>query len=306
MKEKIAFFGASVTQQVDGYWKYFSINNPNFDVKNFGYGSMHLNDAGIVYVDEVLSYEPNFCFIDWFSTGYIEYEKENFEDMKKYIDAILYKFLSKNIQLIFLTFPDVSLNSRTNKPVNKKDIYKKLNGYIRSFGVPTIDISETFDDLSIILRDGIHTTQQGSIMYSEKITDEFLNTIYHKSKIVYNYPEKNKYCEVKKLEINTKVYKELVLEGNGEVIGISQVVGPYSGLLDINGKIFNNWDRWCYYERPMVNLKFDVLNNCVIKIIHEDFDRSLCQNNSDWPMTKMLNLNTMYYVGESIKITKIE
>lgn len=301
-KNKIAFFGASVTQQTDGYWKYFSIKNKNFIVQNFGHGSMHLNDAGIVFIDDVLKFEPDYCFIDWFSTGYIEYEKHDFEGMKKYIDAILYKFLSNNVLTIFLTFPDVSINSKTNLPVDKKEIYKKLNDYIKSWGIPSIDLSESFDNLSEILRDGIHTTTYGSQIYANIISDEFHNRIFQKIEFPKEFPEKNKYCEVKKLEINSVVNEILTLEGNGEVIGISQTIGPYSGLLNINGIVVNNWDRWCHYERPMVNLTFNVEGISYIKILQDEFDRSSCIQRNNWQLIKFLNLNTLFYVGEEIKI----
>ena len=54
MKNRIAFYGASVTRQVNGYWEYFARLNPDFEVSPFGNGAMHLNDAGICYIDDVI------------------------------------------------------------------------------------------------------------------------------------------------------------------------------------------------------------------------------------------------------------
>ena len=133
MKNRIAFFGASVTQQSDGYWRYFMNNNPQFDVKAFGYGARHLNDAGVCYIDTVLAFHPEYCFIDWFSTGYIKYEEDTFEtEMHQYIDTLIHKFISNGVKPIFLTFPD--------ETVDKKAIYKKIATYITNLGIPLLDI----------------------------------------------------------------------------------------------------------------------------------------------------------------------
>lgn len=306
MDNKVAFFGASVTQQKDGYWKYFLQMNPHLTGNNFGYGSMHLNDAGVVYIDDVLKYNPEYCFIDWFSTGYIEYNKHNFDDIKKYVDTLIHKFTKNGVKLIFLTFPDVSLNSFTNKPVDKKEIYKKLNDYIRNFNIPVIDISESFDDLNRVLRDGIHTTQQGSKEYAKLISDEFNEKTYTKISLPKNYPNETPYCIINHININKVIKNKIILEGNSEVIGISQKIGPYTGLLNINGEIYNNWDRWCYYERDMVNMKFKVSNICEIEILQDNFDRSICQHNANWSQPKLLKLEKMYYTGNNLKIKHIE
>lgn len=292
--EKISFFGASVTQQKDGYWKYFGDLNPNFKISVFGYGSRHLNDAGICYIDTVLESKPDYCFIDWFSTGYIKYNEDKFDEITEYINTIIHKFYSNGVKLVFLIIPDAS--------VDKKNIYKKIDNYLSELNVPTINISESFNNLNEILRDGIHTTNLGAIRYAELINNKFHSDFYNKTEIPKSYPEKTKYCDIKKIDLNFIVEKKLVMSGPAEVIGISQVIGPYTGLLDIDGKIYNNWDRWCYYEREMVNLKFNVNDITEIKILENDFDRSSCEHHTNWNVKKKLKLATMFYVGEDIKI----
>jgi len=310
VKNRIAFYGASVTQQANGYWEYFAKLNPDFDVRPFGNGSMHLNDAGICYIDDVINYQPEWCFIDWFSTGYIVYGKdkevtttleEDFLDIKQYIDTIMYSFLSKNIKLVFLTFPDKSIDGRTGKPVEKEEIYKKINKYINDVGIPTVDVSESFENLDIILRDGIHTTPFGAEQYANIINEEFKN-MYNVVEMPEDYPEQNKYCGVRRLDLNMVVYEELVLGGPCEVIGVSQFIGPYTGLISIDGKIINNWDRWCYYERRMVNLRFKVGTTTTIKILEGDFDRGACEHNTNWGIKKLLRLTECFYIGGDLKI----
>ena len=310
MKNRIAFYGASITQQTNGYWESFARLNPSFEVSPFGNGAMHLNDAGVCYIQDVIDYEPEWCFIDWFSTGYIVYGRdmnevttveEDFEDIKQYIDTILYSFLSKNIKLVFLTFPDKTIDSRDGKVVEKEEIYKLINNYINDIGVPTIDISESFEDLRLVTRDGAHTTPFGSVQYAKLINEEFKN-IHNIIEMPTQYPERNEYCGVKRMELNFDVFDKLVLGGPCKIIGVAQSVGPYTGLLDIDGVIVNIWDRWCYYERRMVLLKFDVGELTTIKVLEDDFDRSVCEHSADWGTKKQLKLTTIFYAGEQLKV----
>jgi len=294
MKNNIAFFGASVTQQKDGYWKYFSDINPHFKIQSFGYGSRHLNDAGICYIDMVLEFEPEYCFIDWFSTGYVKYNEDKFDEIKEYINTIIYKFYKKNVKLIFLTLPDMT--------VDKTNIYRKINDYLRNLNIPVIDISNSFDKIDPILRDGIHTTQYGSEQYAKIINQIFKDSMFEKLEIPVSYPEKTKYCDVKSVDFNIVIEEKLVMSGPAEVIGISQYIGPYSGVIEIDGKLYNNWARWCYYEREMVNLKFSVGDVTTIKILDDDFDRSTCKHNANWGVKKKLKLITTFYIGNNIQI----
>lgn len=74
----ICFFGASVTQQSkeSGYVILFNellkqndLNNLNIIQK--GFGSMHITDAGICKINEVIDENPSYAFLDWFSTCYV-------------------------------------------------------------------------------------------------------------------------------------------------------------------------------------------------------------------------------------------
>ena len=73
-------------------------------------------------------------------------------------------------------------------------------------------------------------------------------------------------------------------------------------MLNIDDTIVNNWDRWCYYERNMVNLRFKVNDETTVKVLPDDFDRSLCEHNIAWPINKYLNLGTIYYINGELKI----
>jgi hypothetical protein len=290
MKNNLTFFGASITQQGGGYVHHFSTLNPQFKINVFGYGSMHLKDAGICHIDDVLATDPEWCFIDWFSTAYVDEAKENFDEITIYLDTILHKFYSKNVKLVFLTLPETIRD--------KTLIHQKLNSYLQSKGVPTIDISKAFDsNIDQILRDGIHSTPYGSEQYAKLISEKFLQEIYSKHEIPDEFPGVTKYCDIKRLNLNTIVNSYITFEGNAEVIGISQLIGPYTGLLKINDELVNNWDRWCYYEREMVNLKFIIAGSTTIEILQELFDTSSCEHNCNWNVPKILKLKTLYYCG---------
>lgn len=69
-EEVIAFFGASVTQQKNGYAR--KLTKKLCQKENiFGYGGCHLKNAGIIFINKVLEIKPTICFIEWFSTGTI-------------------------------------------------------------------------------------------------------------------------------------------------------------------------------------------------------------------------------------------
>ena len=83
----IAVFGASITQQKTGYAARLN-DKLNHPVRVFGYGGMHLINAGICFIDKVVVESPAYCFVDWFSTAYNEIN----DDTIQYIDTIVYKF----------------------------------------------------------------------------------------------------------------------------------------------------------------------------------------------------------------------
>lgn len=298
-KNKIAFYGASLVQQRNGFWKLFSEKYPNLEVRPFGFGARHLNDAGICYIDDVLDFEPDYCIIDWFTTGYVKYNEHKFEEIKTYINTIVHKFFHNNIPLLFLILPD--------ETCDKKDIYKKIHAYLDSIQVPVLNLSTSFENTNEILRDGIHTTDYGSEVYAKLVGEFFFSKVFAKYKIPKEYPAWNKFCEIKRLEINKIIYKRLVLTGDCEVIGISQLVGPYTGMLNIDGNVVNYWDRWCYYEREMVNMNFPVNGKCTIEILEDDFERALKHVNgegeqTDWSVKKCLKLFTIFYIGGNLEV----
>jgi hypothetical protein len=52
----------------------------------------------------------------------------------------------------------------------------------------------------------------------------------------------------------------------------------------------------------MVNMKFKVGEKTTIKILEDDFDRSVCEHNAPWNTKKLLKLTECFYIGGDLKI----
>jgi hypothetical protein len=297
--ERFAFFGASVTEQKNGYAIQFIKQNKCLNYNIFGYGSRHLNNAGICYIDDVIRSNPSYCFIDWFNTGYICYNEDKFNEIKIYINTIVHKLLYNKIVCIFLFFPNTSISSITNVPIDQTNMNIKLANYADEINIPYINLSNIFTEslLKQILNDGIHTTDYGSEIYAKYITKLFIENIYLKYKIPDKYPEKTKYHTIHNLKVNA-ICDKIIFNGVGEIISIEQLIGPYSGLLKLNEKIINNWDRWCYYERLSNNINIEVKDEVTIECLQDEFDRSLCKHSIIWSNKKYLNIKSVFYIGE--------
>lgn len=291
----ISFFGASVTQQRNGYAVKLKSKFVNEEVSIFYYGGMHLNNAGIAFIDDVLEKKPGYCFIDWFSTDYIDINKTTLE----YIDTIIYKFTEAKCKLIFLFF----VSKQYEK---KKSFYSFCKNYLFDKGLCCIDLNDDLEYSTEILRDDIHTTDTGAEKYADIIYQKFNSQ-------QINYPVKpilkTKYCDIKKLEVNGVYSKELKLTGKAHIIGFFIMVGRYSGIVEIKEdnkeKLeVNTWDRWCHYEREHFEIEFDLNDNARILISNKPFDTSSCKiKDCDFDKyKKKLVIYSIYYIGDTVRL----
>lgn len=294
----IAIFGASVTQQKNGYAKKLS---DYFDcpVKIFAYGGMHLNNAAICFIDKVIEEKPTYCFVDWFSTGY------NVKSYKtvEYIDTIIHKFSKIQCKLIFLFFP-------YNNKHAKQDFYLFCKSILIKKGISFIDVNYELEkcNLDSILRDNIHTTEHGSNLYSKIIYNKF-EEIKDCIEVPIDVPT-TKYININKIQINRVFLNNVKLSGNCEVIGFLLTIGPHSGMVEVtNGlgsQTYNTWDRWCHYMRQHFNLSIEVIGKVQINILQTHFDTSNCSCQIDFKKEKKkLIVHDIYYVGNSLNIENI-
>ena len=292
----IAFYGASVTHQKNGYANVLeSILEDKVQI--FGYGGMHINNAGICFIDDVLAVEPSFCFIDFFSTSYME----RTDLTKEYLDTIIYKFSSIGCKLIFLFFP-------------KKEEVGSWYNFCRQFlsdrqiNYIDVDIKLLHIEKELFLKDSVHTNQYGSKLYADVIMEEF-----KKLKPFINGPENlhpTRYLKIKKLKVEKSFDREIHLCGSAQIVGFLNTIGPYSGLVEIKtddiAKRIIIWDEWCHYARLHFNLSFVIRNNAVIVILQEHFDTIKCKSKLDFTQyRKKMILHSIFYIGENLQLTNL-
>jgi hypothetical protein len=291
----ISFFGASVTQQKTGYAKKLEekFQSP---VKIFGFGGMHLKDAGICFIDNVLDVKPDVCFIEWLSTGYNETNSKT----EEYLDTIVYRFSKANCKLVFLFLP------YKNDP-QKEDFHNYCKTYLERNKIAFIDVKEftANEDIELLLRDDVHTTELGSELYSEIIFKEYSkisNEIELSQHLV-----KTKYTEIKKVFLDRIFDEKVFLQGQCEIIGFQLTIGAHSGIIEVeqDGKVltFNTWDRWCHYDRKHFNMPMTINGDAVMKVTQKNFDTTSCTVEKDFSIErKKLIIHYVYYVGETLSI----
>jgi len=301
----ITIFGASVTQQKDGYAEKLSIKL-NEKVEIYGFGGMHLNNAGICYIDKVIKDNPSYCFIDWFSTGFITCTDET----KEYIDTIVYKFSKINCKLIFLFLPHREINERN-------DFYNFCKNYLDSKKLYSINVYDNIGSLDAVLRDDVHTTSYGSDLYADIIYKRFIEI--KKLLIIPHEVSVTKYVNIQKIIVNKIFNKTIEISGNCEIIGFLLTIGPHSGIIEIIGSDntnkfmkYNTWDRWCHYYRKHFNLPhieepIKVSQKIKLNILQEHFDTNLYKGDMNFnEISKYLIVHDIYFIGKQLQINNLK
>lgn len=300
---KIAFFGASVTQQNPGYVTEFHKLNQNYEIYQKGFGGMHLCDAGMIYINDIVKLKPIYCFIDWFSTGYLNINKES---IKKYIDNIIFKLTEISCKIIFLFLP------RTLFEKERFEMYKIAKEVLKENNISYIELDKQFDFIckinetieNDILRDNVHTTNKGGIEYAKIISNWFIN---NKNNIKFpNNIKKNYLYNIKKINLKEilQVNETLKIKGNCKEIFFNIKKGPWCGIVYFNDKKVNTWDRWCHYERNSIIKLNGFEKELNILISNETIDTSQCKDtNFNWnKYTKSLKIIGIYLIDGKIEL----
>lgn len=293
---KIVFYGASVTQQRNGYVNHFA-KLSKAKVLKFGFGGMHLNDAGICFIDKVVELKPEICFVDWFSTAYSNQDS----NLEFYIDAIAEKLLKVDCRVIFLFLP----NKRNAKECDWENLYSFAKNYLKKQRLEFICIDEALSDCTPeeILRDEIHSTERGSRFYAETIYDYLQNH----PQLPKAEVKPNIYSSISALPVKRGFDKELILEGDCHIQGFHLQIGPWSGIVNIktdDGRFKENtWDWWCYYGRDHFSFNLPIDGRVTFTISDESFDTSECRDKFDFSKyKKKLVIHEIYYYGGSLKL----
>jgi hypothetical protein len=263
-------------------------------------------------IDEIISENPKICFIDWFSTAIII---TDYVELCNYLDVIVRKLMLINTKIIFLLFDSL--------PLDEKRIlmYNNIIKYSDEYSIDYLKLYNN-ENVNELLRDNVHTNEQGSLFYATKIYEFYLdlqkslpcciNSDAYNSKLYTKIPSENKYFDIKKINVNKIVNKKILLEGYFELIGIYQILGLFSGIVEII--IDDNkkqkcmiWDLWCYYERKNFKIKSDIFAKKIeINILQDSFDYKLCKENVNYDnYEKYMNIIDIYYIGD-LNIIKID
>jgi hypothetical protein len=292
----ITFFGASITVQNKGYAnvlsnKYFV----NDKCKIFGFGGMHLNDAGIAYIHIVLEKKPKLCFIDWFSTGLL---LNKYDDIKIYLDTLVFALSDIKCKIVFLFMPNKNHDVR-------KNYYGICKKYLINNKLSYIDLTEAIQYNPKYIRDNCHTTDEGGIAYAKYIYEEFKKI--ENNIIIPQNSVPTKYNNIKYITVNQTFEDSFILEGKCEIVGFNIDVGPHSGLVQVNDgnivKEFNFWEQWCYYTRRTLRFRYNIENCIKITILQDNFDTSKCQKQFDFSgYKKELKIYDIYFIGDKLSI----
>lgn len=295
---KIAFFGASITQQqLGGYVPTLKslLNSSEQEIIQKGYGSMHLNDAGICFIDDVIAEKPQICFLDWFSTAFMI---NDFTEVEKYLNPILRKLMEIRCGVVFLFFDRSELSEILLRAQKLAQLYaqKQQIDYL------TFQPNENPDSL---FRDGVHTNEKGALVFAKQIQD----WLHKKSKTNFiaqqkRWPPKNIFSEIHSVPFPRTISKYLILKGKFQLLGIYQELGPFSGVIlktldGMNSEKNILWDRWCHY--PRLGLKIRTLNpvsHFRIDVLQDTFDTSECKVDFDFTKhRKQMKCRRIFFIG---------
>ena len=296
MTKTIAFFGASVTQQSPGYVsKIDELSNHTHRIIQRGYGSMHLNDAGVCFIDEIIDEKPDYCFLDWFGTGFIV---TDIKSLSKYLDGIIRKLLLNNCIPFFL------LLDRSDMCEKRLKLYDLVTQYAVEYNIHCVKLYNN-TNVKDLLRDTVHTNENGATYYGEKIYDFFTNNVVSVDvQSTRKIPDENELSAINSINLDVIVHDNIKLKGDFKLMGIYQMIGPFSGIceIDSNGitQRCNIWDQWCHYNRLSMKISTKQRGSYVdIKILNDIFDTTTCKKDINFDtITKHMEIKKIFYIGQ--------
>ena len=285
MSKNICCFGASVTQQKEGYPTFLNkyLKN-NYDIQTFGYGSHNISNAGILYIDDIVKNKPLLCILDWFVTGF-----NDINDTIYAINIIVYKLMQINCICLFTFFLCINENNCGKK------YYDTIKKYMDSHNLKYIDFEDHLDFSNILIKDDVHTTMYGGNEYA-KILASYINNINFDNYEYYipiNIITKNNfYMNILKYDIGNGI---VINENDNIVIQFDKIyeyifcvmqVGPHSGIIKINDIEINTWDIYCHFERTVtrkININSDKI---IVNVLPNLICTSNCRREIDFTLHK--------------------
>lgn len=286
----ICFFGASVseqtrhhsTQEITGYVTYFSeVITSGYDMitSRVTSGSNTIDDAGIIYVHRVVELQPDICVLDWSTPAKKDCNLSS-------IEFIYSELLSNKIIPLTVIFP------RADRDQSVTPIAVKLRDFCDTYSLPFFDVNQLVNksELSLILRDTVHTNPEGARIYAQLLIDQ-IKTANVSPNIFDKFSSKSKLFFIKKVKPNARIKnitQQIIINlgsvnNNGKVkFFLEQRVGPWSTFIDVYAvqkeksdrllQTVTIYDPWCWRERQCLKEVTDWIS-LPLKTI------KLCQSN---------------------------
>jgi hypothetical protein len=282
---KIAFLGNSVTAQKEGfaYQLASQINDyfpPTHEFIFAGIGGIGSLASCFLIDDFVLRHQPDFCFVEC-TVSDIGYATPP-QYLKPAIEGIIEKLISSSTKICFLHLYNThTLTERSDEIILK---YEEVLDYYK---IPSINVrkkinSDILDEalyVTDILDDGVHTTNQGALLYADAILKAFIymlnvkidvssrpnkspNSGFRYTQIVLPESLLNDNSEhlvkarfkglIKYVQMDNAYTLETSLE-DGMILGFFIIADDTSGVVLVcfkdNSYHVQTYDQWCKKER---------------------------------------------------------
>lgn len=278
MPSRIGYLGASVTAQKDSYVTPLhrllqKLTGHQHQQVVCAYGAMGCLAALQKVVSEFFSFQPTICFIELL-TGDLNDGLTPLEEIGPSLEAIIR--VAKEVECIpiFLNlFRADHLFDAANPWLSEYETVAE------HYGIPSINIcstlfkglcSEEFT-LDTIIKDSVHTTPHGSELIASIAGNRFssllqqcgnrdidfpfpkYSTRFLKTKTQYPMGEPHHVFKSQQVWQICEPGGELILIGQGYLAGLQIVVGPLSGIVEVEidaigyRQTFSTWDHWSYH-----------------------------------------------------------
>ena len=205
---KIAFLGNSVTAQKEGYAHQLAsqINDyfpPTHEFIFAGIGGIGSLASCFLIEDFILRNQPDLCFVEC-TVADIGYATPP-QYLKSAIEGIIQKLSSLPSKICFL-----HLYSNHTSPERADEVISAYEEVIEYYKIPSINVREKINSdilnkafkVTEILYDGVHTTNQGALIYSDLIMKALIS--------ILNFGTNDSYKPKNILESNFR-YTQIVL-----------------------------------------------------------------------------------------------
>lgn len=258
-KIKVLCYGASVTAQKgsSGYFEKLQNNLQSQEVEltRVSFGASHFDYAGFGYCSMINKLDPDIIVIDWLTPS-----MKNFSLSKL---RIFHEFLHfSNIKVFWFNLP------RKDDLENRRACFMQVKNICEEYDFHFVDIVSELPEFKLeterYLRDIVHTTEDGALLYAEviskKIGMEFKKT-RTTSPNVFDLGQLPVIHEFDTFITSAENIQLDVTASRDELeILINCQIGPNVPFLKVSiyqselieSRVINPADGWCYYNRSMV------------------------------------------------------